>query len=123
MRSRLWKRAALLAVLAVCGAADSPKPASLRRVEMITLDPADCKLRWTVSRGEMRDGKFVASGKSDAYEIAFHEAEMTHSGVTRKFSEEEAANVHKVMQAVSRYTAESVDWFEQQQGPEERAAR
>ena len=132
MKTNLWKHVAIVATLAAAtlGAAwirafaDSPKRPSLRRVESITIDPAECKLSWTVSRGEVRDGGYAPkNGALETYEISFHQAEMTHDGVTFKFSEEEAVRVHGVMLAISRYTAESVDWFDQQKKPVERAAR
>src|SRR5712692_1903158 len=134
MIPNLWKRAVLILSLSAAvvtgGAlirvfADSPKqqPPPYRRVESITIDPQHCTLRWTVTRGELQNGAYEAKGKTESYEIEFHKAEMTHEGVTRKFSPEEAVRVHEVMQAISHYAAESVEWFENQQGPVQRAAR
>lgn len=132
MKPKSWKHLALVLILAAAGVgggalirvfAASPKQQSRRRVEAITIDPRDCKLRWTVSRGEVKDGEYVPKGKVETYEIALHQAEMTHDGVTYQFSEQEAAAVHDLILAIGRYTAESVDWFEQQQKPVERAAR
>ena len=132
MNSQSRKRAGMLVALALSvvlggelirASAQAPKKPSFRRIESITIDPQQCKLRWTVSRGEARDGEYAPNGQTETYEIAFHRAEMTHDGVTHKFSAEEAVRVHQVLQAISQYAAESVDWFEQQQGPVERAAR
>jgi hypothetical protein len=132
MRFKSWKRGLVITVLAAgivsgvwmrASAGTSSKQHEMRRVEKIHLDPSQCILTWTVSRGEMRDGQYVPKGKGDTYQIAFHKAEMTHNGVTYKFSEQEAVSVHKVMLLVSRYAAESVDWFEQRQAPVEKAER
>ncbi len=127
------KRAALvvslLAAVIAGGAlihvfADSPKQqAPFRRVESITIDPQQCVLRWTVTRGELQNGEYAAKGKPETYEIEFHKAEMTHDGATHKFSPQEAVRVHEVMQAISKYAAESVEWFETQQAPVQRAGR
>ncbi len=134
MIAHSWKRTAAvlsLSVAVVAGGAlirvfaDSPKdqPPPYRRVESMTIDPQHCKLRWTVTRGELKNGAYAAKGKPESYEIEFHKAEMTHEGVTQKFSPEEAVRVHEVMQAISHYAAESVEWFENQQSPVQRAAR
>src|SRR5713226_4162811 len=104
MKTKSWKHLALVLVLAVAGIgsgalirvfAESPKQAPYRRVESITIDPRDCKLRWTVSRGEVKDGEYSPKGKADTYEISLHQAEMSHDGVTYKFSEREAVTVHE----------------------------
>ena len=132
MRAKPWKHLAIILVLAgaaviggarIRASAESAHPSPYRRIETITLDPGTCKLSWTVTRGEVKNGEFVSKGSPETYEIAFHSAEMTHNGVTRKFSEEEAVSVHQVMVMISRYAAESVDWFEQQDKPLERASR
>ena len=132
MRPTPWKHLAIILILAAAAviggariraSAEAAHPSPYRRIEAITLDPATCKLSWTVSRGEVKNGEYTAKGKPETYEITFHSAEMTHDGVTHKFSEEEAVSVHQVMVMISRYTAESVDWFEKQDKPLERAAR
>lgn len=131
MRLQSWKRSmmivALSATVVTGGAlirafADAPKEPAFRRVESITIDPLHCKLRWTISRGEVHDGKYAPKGKIENYEIAFHQAEMMHNGTTHKFSLEEAVRVHQVMLEIGRYTAESVDWFEKQEAPVMRAS-
>ena len=43
-------------------------------------------------------------------------ATMTLNGEVRRFSKEEAAHVHAVMNFVSRYAAESTVWWEAGQG-------
>jgi len=132
MRSKSWKRWATVLILGAAGvfsgirsgmSAEARPAGPVRRVETITLDPSDCKLRWVVSLGEMKDGKFEATGAKENYEIDFHNAEMKRGGVTHKFSDVEAVSVHKVIVAISRYTAESVAWFEDQKKDNLRAAR
>ena len=132
MKPKSWMHTVVMSAVVLAAAAggawvhalaDSPKRPSFRRVESITLDPSDCKLSWTVSRGEVQNGEFAPKGKREDYEISFHHAEMRHDGVTLQFSEEEAVRVHQVILAITRYTADSVDWFEQQEKPVQRAAR
>ncbi len=116
MKLRTSRQALALVALGIAGAAGAGQPPH-KRVESMRIDPAACKLNWTVALGELREGRFTPSGKTEVYEISFHEAEMTHQGVTYKFSAEEATRVHQVMLAIHRYAAESVEWFEQQQKP------
>jgi len=129
MTSSKWKgRAGKLALFGagvaagILGVAGEIGPGKVRRVETIAIDPSDCKLRWTASRGEMRSGQFVQRGALEEYEIDFHAAEMKRGKIMHRFSEQEAANVHPVMQAVIRYAAESVEWFDQKNAAADRAA-
>jgi len=94
-----------------------------RRVESITWDPVGCKLRWTASRGDIEEGKYAPKDlAAEQYEIDFHRAEMTYRGETHKFSEEEAERVHQGINGLTVYAAESVQWFEQQKGHQQKAA-
>lgn len=88
---------------------------SLRRLESITWDSVKHELTWDVSRGE-RQGETYQPQTTDRYEINMDKATMTVNGESRRFSEEEAANVRKLMDFVSRYALESTVWWENGEG-------
>lgn len=87
-----------------------------RRLESVTWDPVRHTLRWTMSRGELRDGKYELHALAGDYEIQLDKAEMKHRGAVRQFSPEEARYVHGIVDWISGYAAESVFWFEEKQG-------
>jgi hypothetical protein len=103
--------------------AQSAQKFNCRRVENITIVPETCTLHWTVSSGEEKDGQYTPAGKVENYEISLHKAQMTHDGVTVKFSPEEALAVHSVLMALNKYTVDSVTWFEDQVGPPQKAGQ
>ena len=86
-----------------------------RRLESVTWSPADHKLTWTVIEGALRDGKFEP-GKKLAFEINMDAATMHASGEDRRFSKQEAASVHRLMDLVAKYAAESTLWWEAGEG-------
>ena len=92
-----------------------------RRVESITFVPEGWILRWSVSSGATRDGQYSPSGKVESYEIILHDAEMKHNGKTFQFSPQEAAAVQKLLMTLQMYTIDSVTWFEELQGPPQKA--
>jgi hypothetical protein len=61
------------------------------------------------------DGKFVASS-SNKYEISPDKAVMAFADEKRAFTEEEAASLHRLLDTLSLYCAESVIWWDQGQG-------
>jgi hypothetical protein len=61
------------------------------------------------------DGKFVASA-SNKYEISPDKAVMAFADEKRGFTEEEATSLHRLLDTLSLYCAESVIWWDQGQG-------
>lgn len=102
-------------LLALPSVACAQEPKS-RRLESVTWNPAEHKLTWVVSVGT-RDGagKFT-SIKKETYNINMAEATMMFNGDTRRFSQQEAKNVHMLMDLVSKYAIESTVWWDQGQG-------
>lgn len=86
-----------------------------RRLESITWNPVDHKLTWTVNSGELHDGKFEG-GKKFTYEIKMDQALMSVEGEDRRFSRTEAVSVHRLMDLVAKYAAESTLWWEAGEG-------
>jgi hypothetical protein len=86
-----------------------------KRLESVTWDLKAHKLIWVVQKGNEVDGEFVAQ-TTDRYEIAPDKAVMEIHGEKRGFTEEEAASLHKLLDTLSLYCAESVVWWDQGQG-------
>lgn len=94
---------------------NQPKNRQARRLESVTWSPADHKLTWTVVDGSLREGKFEP-GKKLSFEINMDAATMHASGEDRRFSKQEAASVHRLMDLVAKYAAESTLWWEAGEG-------
>lgn len=88
---------------------------ALRRLESLTWDSVKHQLSWDVSRGEKKGDAYQPNG-ADRYEIDMDKATMTVNGESRRFSEEEAANVRTLMDFISRYALESTVWWESGEG-------
>jgi len=87
-----------------------------RRLESITWNPIDHKLTWVVSDGSLNGkGKFEGA-KKFTYEIDMDQATMNTEGEDRRFSKQEAVSVHRLMDLVAKYAAESTVWWENGQG-------
>jgi hypothetical protein len=95
--------------------AQDRNPNSLRRLESIKWDSVKHELTWDVSRGEKK-GNGYQPRSNDHYEINMDKATMTVNGETRRFSEEEAANVRTLMDFISKYALESTVWWENGEG-------
>lgn len=114
MASRI--RLAALVSISFAATACGEETASSKRLESITWHPAQHKLTWNVSEGRVDgNGKFKAD-QTRSYVIEMDKAIMSFNGEDRKFSEQEAANVHVLMDFISRYAAESTVWWDQGQG-------
>lgn len=103
----------VLLALPTVACAQEPKS---RRLESVTWNPSEHKLSWIVSLGT-RDGsgRFTAV-KKETYNINMAEATMMFNGDTRRFSQQEAKNVHMLMDLVAKYAIESTVWWDQGQG-------
>jgi hypothetical protein len=89
--------------------------AALRRLESVTWDSVKHQLAWDVSKGDKKDDAYQPQSK-DRYEINMDSATMTVNGESRRFSEDEAANVRVLMDFISRYALESTVWWENGEG-------
>jgi hypothetical protein len=69
------------------------------------------KLTCIVEKGTMVDGEFVPSSGLK-YEVSPDDALMAFGGEQRSFGEEEAANLHLLLDVLSRYCVDSVVWWD-----------
>lgn len=86
-----------------------------KRLESVTWDLKTHKLVWVVEHGAEENGEFVAKS-SDRYEISPDDAVMAFSDEKRGFTREEASSLHKLLDTLSLYCAESVIWWDQGEG-------
>lgn len=78
---------------------------------------SDHRLRWDVGVGHSGPGgKFVLERLTDQSEIDPDLATMSVAGETRKFSEQEAASLHRMLDTLAMYCAESTAWWDSGQG-------
>jgi len=104
----------LLLSLTAASVADDRKPEK-KRLESVTWDLKTHKLVWVVQKGIEKDGQFVTTS-SDRYEITPEKAVMAFGDEQRGFTQDEAASLHKLLDTLSLYCAESVVWWDQGQG-------
>jgi hypothetical protein len=90
-------------------------PGAKKRLQSVTWDLRNHKLIWVVEKGHMKGTEFVANS-SDRYEISPDEAMMQFSNEKRGFTEQEAVNLHRLLDTLSLYCAESVVWWDEGQG-------
>jgi hypothetical protein len=86
-----------------------------RRLESVTWNVRTHKLVWVVQDGADVDGRFVSSG-SESYEISPDDAVMAVEQEKRGFTVEEAKSLHRLLDVLSLYCAESVVWWDAGQG-------
>ncbi len=104
--------AGLFLLAAMAGAEDK----TTRRLESVTWVPGEHRLTWVISAGTRdKTGKYKP-GKSTTYLIDMSAATMTLNGEGRRFSRDEAKNVHALMDLISKYAVESTIWWDQGQG-------
>jgi hypothetical protein len=87
-----------------------------RRLESVTWNSIKHELTWVISNGEKTDGSLYRPGASENYRINLDEATMSFSGDTRRFSKDEASNVHVLMDLIAKYAVDSKVWWEDGQG-------
>jgi len=87
-----------------------------RRLESVTWNSIRHELTWVISSGEKADGSLYRPGASENYQISLDEATMSFAGETRRFSKEEASNVHVLMDLIAKYAVDSTVWWEDGQG-------
>ena len=111
----------LLVSFAAISCAQDRKPSETtpqkdkKRLESVTWDLQNHKLIWVVQKGTEHGGEFVASS-SDKYEISPDDAVMAFAHERRGFTKEEATSLHRLLDTLSLYCAESVVWWDQGQG-------
>ena len=116
----------LIAVLAVCFAGLScaqdlkttdpaPETAQRKRLVSVTWDLSRHRLVWVVEKGTL-DGDRFRVVSSDKYEISPEEAVMEFRNEKRGFAEDEALGLSQLLNLLSVYCAESVEWWEDGQG-------
>ena len=96
---------------------EEPEDASpSRRLESVTWNSVRHELTWVISNGDKANGSLYRAGASDNYQISLDEATMSFAGETRRFSKEEASNVHVLMDLIAKYAVDSTVWWEDGQG-------
>lgn len=107
----------LLSITAISCAEEKDKDQKpeQKRLESVTWDLNSHKLVWVIQHGSDQNGKFVGTG-ADRYEISPDEATMQFSNEKRGFTAEEAASLHKLLDTLSLYCAESVIWWDRGEG-------
>jgi hypothetical protein len=96
------------------GQPDSAK--APRRLESVTWNSVKHELTWVISKGEKKEGASYKPLASENYLINMDDATMTFSGEVRRFSKEEAANVHVLMDLIAKYAVDSTVWWDDGQG-------
>ena len=92
-----------------------PKPDEVRRLESVTWDLKSHTLKWTVQKGTEVNGEFIPSS-ADRYEIAPDAALMKLADEKRGFEPAEAAVLHRLLDTLSLYCAQSVVWWDHGEG-------
>lgn len=87
-----------------------------RRLENIRIDTVEGKLRWTISEGEMRDGKYEPLILLPEYEVDLDAATMRLGSEKRSIGQEDVGVISRIVSLVVRYMVESTIWWESGQG-------
>jgi len=111
-----------LSLSAACFAAD-PKPVKepssptgeVKRLGSVTWDLDRHKLVWTVQKGSMVNGEFMPASEQK-YEISPDKALMMVADEERGFDGKEAVSLHRLLDTLSLYCAESVVWWDEGEG-------
>jgi hypothetical protein len=101
--------------VAAIACAEDKKPEGKKRLESVTWDLKAHKLLWVVQTGSEKNGQFVTES-TERYEISPDDAVMAVEEERLGFTREEAASLHKLLDTLSLYCAESVVWWDQGQG-------
>ena len=87
-----------------------------RRLESVTWNSVTHELTWIISKGEKKEGASYKALGSQNYLINMDDATMSFSGEMRRFSREEATNVHVLMDLIAKYAIDSTIWWDDGQG-------
>ena len=86
----------------------------VKRLGSVTWDLDAHKLVWVVQKGSMVNGEFVAASEQ-RYSISPDKAKMIVADEERGFDGKEAVTLHKLLDTLSLYCAESVVWWDEGQ--------
>lgn len=107
--------ALITAVPGLAGENDAKKKE--RRLERINWNPITCELSWVVSEGRLTDkGEYVVDGRLFNYKIHMDAATMTNNVSSRRFSKDEANQVHMLLNALKTYAEQSTEWWDAGKG-------
>jgi hypothetical protein len=90
-------------------------PEEVKRLGTLSWNPDSHKLIWVVQKGSMVNGEFVPNSEQQ-YVISPDDAVMSVAQEQRGFDTDEAATLHRLLDVLSLYCAESVVWWEDGQG-------
>jgi hypothetical protein len=108
--------AVLFLSLAALSCAEEERTAGKKRLQSVTWDLKAHRLIWVVQKGvEGKDGAFQEKS-TERYEIAPDEAVMMFSEEKRGFTKDEARALHRLLDTLSQYCAESVVWWDRGEG-------
>src|SRR5690348_14163247 len=97
-------------VLLACAAAFAGDTPEIKKLGAVTWHPDTHKLTWVVETGTIVNGEFVAKSELQ-YEVSPHEAFMALGEEQRGIDDNEAVAVHKLLDTLAFYCAESVAWW------------
>src|SRR5436190_4842063 len=92
-----------------------PKADEVRRLESVTWDLKTHTLKWTVQKGTDLKGEFQPAS-TEHYEISPDAAMMKVADEKRGIEHDEAALLHRLLDTLSIYCAESVVWWDHGEG-------
>jgi hypothetical protein len=96
--------------------AEDQRAPEKKRLESVTWDLKSHKLIWVVQKGtDAKDGGFQVKS-SEKYEISPDDAVMTVLEEKRGFTKDEAKALHRLLDTLSQYCAESVVWWDRGEG-------
>lgn len=102
--------------LAALSCAEDQRTPDKKRLQSVTWDLKAHRLIWVVEKGaDSKEGDFQAKS-SERYEIAPDEAVMMFSEEKRGFTKDEARALHRLLDTLSQYCAESVVWWDRGEG-------
>jgi hypothetical protein len=101
--------------VAALSCAEDQRAADKKRLESVTWDLKSHKLVWVVQKGVEKDGEFQSKG-SEKYEISPDDAVMAVLDEKRGFTKDEAKALHRLLDTLSQYCAESVVWWDRGEG-------
>jgi hypothetical protein len=113
-----------LACAAVACAADPPQQQvkapdapskQVKKLGTVTWHPDTHKLSWVVQKGTMVNGQFV-SNSEERYEVSPEDAFMAYGEEHRGIDSDEAVSLHRLLDTLALYCAQSTVWWDQGQG-------
>jgi hypothetical protein len=88
-----------------------PVARQLKKLGAVTWQPDTHKLTWVVQKGTIVDGEFVAVSE-ERYEVSPEEAFMALREERRGIDGEEAVSLHRLLDTLAMYCAQSVAWWD-----------